>query len=162
METMHRRRPGSLLYLAVPELVEGLVLPVLGDVAAALVDLALRDVGDAAALLLRELPVDDVEVLLHAGLVEALDDEAVALLVHPPQAHLRHGPAPGLGDVAQDGGVHHGAAAPVRALGAQRRVRHQLDALLPAELPQRPLLPDDVDLDLFVALRCGTHDRPDS
>jgi hypothetical protein len=97
----------------------------------------------------RQLPVDDVQVLLHAGLVEALNDEAVALLVHPPQAHLCHGPAHGPGDVAQDGGVHHGAATPVRALGAQRRLRHQLDALLPAELPQHPLLPHDVDLDLL-------------
>jgi hypothetical protein len=52
---------------------------------------------------LRQLPVDDVQVLLHAGLVEALNDEAVALLVHPPQAHLRQGPALGLGDVTQDG-----------------------------------------------------------
>jgi hypothetical protein len=88
---------------------------------------------------LRQLPVDDVQVLLHAGLVEALNDEAVALLVHPPQAHLRQGPALGLGDVTQDGGVHHGAAAPLCALDAQRRVRHQLDALLPVELPQRPV-----------------------
>ncbi|BAS83158.1 Os03g0237201 [Oryza sativa Japonica Group] len=63
---------------------------------------------------------------------------------------LGYGLALGLGDVAEHGGGHDGVAAPVRAAGAQRRVGADLDALLPAQLPQLPLLPHRVHLHLHV------------
>ncbi|BAT09644.1 Os10g0113050, partial [Oryza sativa Japonica Group] len=59
----------------------------------------------------------------------------------------------GSGDLLQDAGVHHGGAAPRRALRPQRRVPAQLHPLPPAHLPQRPLLPHRVHLHLV-------HRRP--
>uniref|UniRef100_J3LLS2 Uncharacterized protein n=1 Tax=Oryza brachyantha TaxID=4533 RepID=J3LLS2_ORYBR len=61
----------------------------------------------------------------------------------------------GPGDVVQHGGGHDGVAAPVRAAGAQRRVGADLDALLPAQLPQLPLLPHRVHLHLHHGGRDG-------
>jgi len=46
--------------------------------------------ANPATLVFRELPLKDVEVLSHPLLVEAFSYHAIALLVHPPNAHLQH------------------------------------------------------------------------
>jgi hypothetical protein len=48
----------------------------------------LWELANLAAVIVSELPVEDVKVLSHPALVKALDDHAVTLLVNPPNAHL--------------------------------------------------------------------------
>ena len=82
--------PRSLfLYDVQVRWINGRELTLLREQTLGLDNLLLRDLADLEPVVVRQLPVEDVEVLLEPLLVVALDDGRHALLVYPPQRRLK-------------------------------------------------------------------------
>ena len=75
-------------HFVIPELLDRLKGTLVGDVILSQASSTLRNLGELLVLFLGECPAEDVEILLHPFLVEALHHHANLQLVRPSQADL--------------------------------------------------------------------------